>query len=101
MVLVGAGDDHGGLRSVEPIQRVLVQAGDVSGDRDDLRLEAVRLDEPRVVIDQVEADGFDPLRSTGHRCFGRVLLLDGLALFIGPICEDPVEDRVERASKDS
>jgi hypothetical protein len=62
---------------------------------DDLRLEAVRRDVFRVVLEEVDADRLDSRGRSRDRVLGRVLLLDGLALLVGAVGEDAVEELVE------
>ena len=63
--------------------------------RDDLGLEPVRGDEPREVIDEVEADRLDAARRAGHGLLGGEPLPDGGALVLAAVGEDAVEDLVE------
>ena len=58
--------------AVQAIQRFLVGDRGVTARRDDLGLEAVRGDELREVVDEVEADRLDAARRGGDRLLGGV-----------------------------
>ena len=95
LVVVARRHDEGRLGAVQPVQRLLVGDRGVPARRDHLGLEPVRRNEPREVVDEVEADRLDAARGAGDGLLGREPLLDGGAFVLGAVGEDAVEDLVE------
>ena len=100
LVVVARRHDQGRLRAVQPVQRLLVGDRGVAARRDHLRLEAARVDELRVVVDEVQADRLDAARRAGNRLLGGEALLDGGPLVFGAVGKDVVEDLVNRLPDD-
>jgi hypothetical protein len=98
-VVVVRGRDHDRrLRRVDPVEGLLVGDGRLAAARDDHRLEPVRPDELRVVVDQVEGDRLDPLRCAGECLLGREPSLDRRALLLRPVREHRLEELVQRGA---
>jgi hypothetical protein len=89
--------DCGAFRAVE---RLRAERRRLPRARHHLGLEAVRLNEARVVVDQVQADRLDAARRLRDRLLGGVPLLDRLPLLLRPVREDAVEEGVEVAADD-
>jgi len=69
VILVRARNDDGRLRRVQPVERLLVEAGNLTGAGDDLRLELVGANVAGEVVDDVEADGLYEVSGTREvRC---------------------------------
>ena len=84
----------------QPVQRFLVGDGGVAARRDHLGLESVGGDEPREVVDEVQADRLDASRGAGDGLLGGETLLDDCAFVLGAVGEDAVEDLVDGLSDD-
>jgi hypothetical protein len=53
------------------------------------------------VLDDVEADGLDPLWRRSDGLQRPIFLLDRLALLLAAIGEDAIEDRIEGGAEDA
>ena len=87
LVVVARGHDEGRLGAVQAIQGFLVGDRGVAARRDDLGLEAVRGDELREVVDEIEADRLDAAGCGSDRLLGGVALLDRGPFVVGPVGE--------------
>ena len=85
----------GRLGAVQTIQRLLVSDSGVTARGHHLGLEAVRGDELREVLDEVQADRFDAARRAGDRRLGGEPLFDRCPFVVGPVGEHVVEHLVD------